>query len=222
MKKILAILSALVLAGGVLSAQPALGGGYVNSTKTSVFTASDGTQSTSARSYHGVYVGVYDRIGFGPGFAFTPGLYYSFAMYRAEGEKSFPIVGTLYGDVTEMEHMVNMPMNFEYGMVLAAGKVRPYVFAGCTPQYTVSSKTKLVLAASTIVGDMEKEYAEDHLGEDGSLKPLDVMVGGGLGIDLINMVRIHAGYNYGLLNRSTAQSTVMHRTGWYAGVSILF
>lgn len=205
-----------------MSAQPALGGGYVNSTKTTVFTAEDGSRISSAKAYNGFYAGIYDRINFGEGFAFTPGLYYSMAIYLSEGERDIPFVGRLSGDELEMEHMLNLPLNFEYGILLASDRVRPYVFAGCTPQYTLSSKSTLRLAASTIVGDMQKEYVQDNLGEDGVLKPFDVMVGGGIGVDIINMIRVQAGYNYGLFNRTSAQSTTLHRSGLYVGVSLLF
>ena len=53
----------------------------------------------------------------------------------------------------------------------------------------------------------------------------DVMIGGGVGIDLFKFLTVKAGYDYGLLNRlkgDIAQTSSMNRSQFYVAVGINF
>ena len=51
----------------------------------------------------------------------------------------------------------------------------------------------------------------------------DVMVGGGMGFDLINRIRLSVGYDFGMLNRNTNSTAIArHRNQLNAGVALLF
>ena len=53
----------------------------------------------------------------------------------------------------------------------------------------------------------------------------DVMIGGGVGIDLFKFLTVKAGYDYGLLNRlkgDIAQTSSMNRSQFYVALGINF
>ena len=232
MKKIFTTLAVLSAVAGSAFAQVSVGAGYLNSTSTTVVTKTNGDGSTSKSSGSsnsmGFYVGGNYTFDLGSGLSVNPGLYYS---YLTSKDSDAAKLGTIFNgnmDVTLNEHYISIPVDLNYGYQLTDG-FRIFAYAGPTFQYCVSSKTKVNGEAKIdipILG-INKTYKGgdviDNINGDGATyKPFDVLVGGGIGCDIAKTIRVQGGYNYGLINRSSADNTTLHRAGWHVGVSYLF
>ena len=58
-----------------------------------------------------------------------------------------------------------------------------------------------------------------------TMSRFDVMIGGGVGIDLFKFLTVKAGYDYGLLNRlkgDAAQTSSLNRSQFYVALGINF
>lgn len=221
MKKIIFI-AVLAFAASSAFAQVSVGGGYLNTNQTYTETKSDNTTSSETATLKGFYAGANYNIKLVGGLGIAPGIYYSYLTIKDVEAIDIEIL-TVDSDFTRRDHQISMPINLNYGLNLVPGILKLSLYAGPTLQYTVDSKTTGTVVAS--VGGINTNYNEvfDHIkGEGANYKPFDVMVGGGLAIDIVKMIRVEGGYNYGLLNRISSDNATLHNYGWHAGVAFIF
>ena len=139
MKKILSTLLAasLMLLGTQAFAQMSVNAGYLNSTQ------SFGDSNTKSINSNGAYAGVSFNIPLSGGFAVAPGVYYSMITNKTEASGRIPFLDIpISGASTFMEHAINVPVYFNYGMDLARD-TNVFIYAGPTAQYGLASTTKL-------------------------------------------------------------------------------
>lgn len=209
MKRIIVTIIAVALAAGTSFAQASVGAGYLNSSTTT----KAGDRSTKADPINGFYAGVGYTLPVGP-VNFTPGFYFS-----ALTKSNTAAVGSwISGKGTLTEMYMNIPLDFSFGVDLS-GDLKVFVFAGPTVNVGLTSNYK-------VSGDIAGLFSADKtidLYKDGNYGRFDVLVGGGVGLDIMSMIRVTAGYNYGLLDRDKASDSVaLHRKEINLGVAYLF
>ena len=151
-------------------------------------------------SLGGLYVGASYNIELVSGLAVAPGV--DFAMYSYKGD-----------NVTTKENYLAVPVLFNYAIEVADGfKLVP--FAGPTLSYGISSKTTLSGGGVSV--------ETDNYGDNSSYKPLDILIGGGVALDVMDMVRVSVGYNAGLLDRNSSDNVTTKASGLHFGVAYLF
>ena len=107
-------------------------------------------------------------------------------------------------------------------LLLLRGLLRLFFFGGPTVSAGISSKTTLkagisgIGQANTVIDNYSKDV--NNYGR------FDVMLGGGMGFDFANRLRLTVGYDFGMLNRYTASATSVqhHRNQLHAGLAFLF
>ena len=117
------------------------------------------------------------------------------------------------------EHYINVPLKLDWGIDIKV--VRVFAFAGPTLSFNVSSKTKtdgtaLGTTSSTTVDT--KDFFEKLGGKYGNF---DLMLGGGVGVDVLNKIRVKFAYDWGLVNRGN-DDIKLHRQQLKLGVAYLF
>ena len=137
MKKVFSILLAasLMLLGTQAFAQMSVNAGYLNSTQS--------FKDSKSINSNGAYAGVSFNIPLAGGFAVAPGVYYSMITNKSGG------AGTVLGipvsaSSTFMEHAINVPLYFNYGIDLARD-TNVFIYGGPTAQYGLASTTKLAI-----------------------------------------------------------------------------
>lgn len=208
-----ALSAALMLIGSNAFAQLSVNAGFTNSAlKEKATVAKEDIKETTKAN--GFYFGGDYNIKLGKGFGIAPGVEWICVMDN--NVKSFDaLVTTVKGETKFKEHYINVPVDVNWGIDLKI--LRVYVFAGPTFSFNVSSKTK---ATGEALGkEVTKEYdTKDVLGE---YKNFDLMLGGGVGVDLFNKIRVKFGYDWGLMNRGNSDLE-LHRQQLRVGVGFIF
>ena len=200
MKKIVILLSAalVLLASAPAFAQASIGAGYLSSTEI----WKSGNSSSESTPMNGFYAGVGFTVPVANGINFTPGIYYGFAtkdnvvdvagIFKINGGK-------------QQDHY----LDFSFALDLSSD-LRFFVYGG--PSLSLALASNLISGSTTV----------NRLGENSDLNRFDIMLGGGLGVEVMNMFRINAGYDFGLLNRYQSSNYTVNRNQLYAGVAFLF
>ena len=212
MKKIFTTLLAasLMLLGTQAFAQMSVNAGYLNSTQS--------FQESNSKSINsnGAYAGVSFNIPLAGGFAVAPGLYYSMITNKSGGAGSIlgiPVSATS----TFMEHAINVPVYFNYGMELARD-TKVFAFAGPTLQYGLASTTKLAGGVGEYGGDTSYNNYEHNK----NYNRMNVYLGGGIGFQ-VSAIQITVGYDYGMMNLYKGDNaTQTHRSNLKLGVGFVF
>lgn len=182
MKRIITTILAasMMLMGTTAFAQVSIGAGYLNESNKAVVANSN----VNMGAMNGFYAGIGYDINEGTGFGISTGIYYSYLA----GKVSVPNISFITGDMTE--HAINIPV--KPGFSFAAGNgLKAFVNAGPTFVCGLSSHIK-PLGLDIANTD---NYKHEYLGR------FDIMVGGALGVEIGNMVRISAGYDLGMLDQ---------------------
>lgn len=212
MKKTLAFIFAvmMMLSGTMASAQEfSVGAGYANSTQ-----KLSAVSLESSIPMNGVYAGIDYSYGLGMGFSIVPGIYYEFLTAPAGNIIPFGFIETIsnYVNLKLDEHYVNVPVFFKYKTEITDG-IKGFIYAGPTFSVGVSSKVK----AGKL--DILNTYKR------GVFNQFDMEVGGGLGLDIYDVVRFTLGYDFGCFNRYAAggsEAITINRNQLRAGISYLF
>lgn len=147
-----------------------------------------------------------NTIGFAPGIQFG---------YFTGGNVNLPFD---LGSASFSESYLAVPLDLNLHFALSED-MKVLVFAGPTVDFGLTSRVK------------QKESGAEYDIYDGALKDLtkytryDVLVGGGLGLDVMDAVRFTVRYDYGLINRnsgSTSSLIKIHRSQLKLGVGFLF
>ena len=216
MKKIAILFAAaaLFLAAAPANAQLQVGAGYLNSTLNT--TIRDNKANSNS---NGVYAGLSYNIPIVAGLGIAPGVYYSLLFGKDVDVAERGILGEAKFESKSQEHAINVPVYLNYGFQLV-DDFKFFLFAGPTVQYGLSSKT-------TYTGDytgaiqVGTENTVDNYGTDSTYKRLNVFVGGGLGMNA-GPIQVTVGYDYGLMNLSTAETVKMNRSNLKIGGAFLF
>lgn len=192
MKKIILTIALAAVAAVCANAQIGIGLGYTTKT------LSTGDNSVD---YAGFYVGGNYNIEVSNGICVAPGI--DLAYVANSGT-----VATV--DYKNSELYVGVPVHFNYAVEIADGfKLIP--FAGPTFSLGLSSKHEDELLGTS-----------DNYADGSNYTKFDILVGGGLAFDVMDMVRVSAGYNYGLLDRDSSDNGTTKASGFHFGVAYLF
>ena len=192
MKKILALVAAVMLLGGTAMAQASFGVGYMNPNHPAF---EDGTLT-------GVYAGFDYNVHLSENFGIAPGVYYSFATKKKDL--------VLNQTMTYQEHYIGVPVNLNFSFKLAPDFALT-LYAGPTLSYGIKSDYIGSITGTTSL-----------YGENSEYKPLDVLVGGGVAFDWAELFRVSIGYNYGILDRNANEHHTFNRNFLHMGVAYLF
>ena len=205
MKKILTsvLAASLMLLGTSAYAQFSIGAGYVNGKYT--YASSNSKHSDNA---NGFYAGIEYTVPVGEALGLSAGVNYENLM-----SKDYNLYG-ISGNLKEQ--YINVPVRVNVGTNL--GDARVFVFGGPTFSYALSSKAEVgVLGITGVVDLYDKEILDNRF---------DVMVGGGLGIDLMDKLRFTVGYDLGMFNKldsgDSDATTKFTRNKLHAGIAFLF
>ena len=152
----------------------------------------------SSGSLNGGYVQATADLNLTSAFAVVAGLRYVYT----GGEKDF-----LFWEGKIANHTLGVPVFAKFN-VFNTGDLKAFLFAGPTLYYGLSAKSK--------VGSATINYY------DNILKPLNVTIGGGVGLDAMEAVRFTIGYDYGLTNRYQSDNTKANSADIRFGVTFLF
>lgn len=240
MKSIVKIIAA-VAAGIFLTLDMSAGNGveigYLHSSYRSNLN-SDEMKTASPMS--GFQVGLMKDMNIVAGLSLQSGLTYS---YLNSAEKEEVPMFNITGSYTE--HMLNIPIQVKYTFdIIPAFGV--YVFAGPTLSLGLAATTKFSvsgsIAGNTLEGNLKynaytnklksdnipDEYVNlvnQYLPQDRVMNRFDVLMGGGVGVNIIKFVTVKGGFDYGLLNRlkgDLANAGKLNRMQYYISVGLTF
>ncbi|MCR4860733.1 MAG: PorT family protein [Bacteroidales bacterium] len=189
-------------------AQPSIGAGYLNSNEV----WKSGSSSSESNPMSGFYAGLSYTLPIASGLNFTPGVYYALA---AKGDATS--AGPFSFSGKQQDHYINVPMMFSFGLDLSSD-FRFFVYAGPTASMGLLSK----VTNSGSVGNYGGSNSYDRYEENSHLQRFDVLLGGGVGLELMQKVRFNVGYDCGLINRYKSDNYTVHRNQLTAGVAFLF
>lgn len=154
---------------------------------------------------NGFYAGASYNIPVGTsGLGIAPGVYFA---YMTDKDVDIYVAS---GDLVESYLEIPLDLNLKFPI---ADGLNGVIYAGPTFAYGVASK---VNSGSTTI-DLYDGTISNYL----DYNRIDVLAGGGIGVEFENMVRFDVGYDFGLLNRGG--STVgVHRNQLHAGVAFMF
>ena len=210
--------------------------GYLNSTYRTKAASGEVTKSDPMS---GFYVGLVKDLRLFAGLSIQPGLYYSY-LNTAEKEEipSFNLSSSY------TEHGLNLPIHIKYtfDIVPAFGV---YVFAGPTLSLGLAANTKISFTGEALGNTMtfdaiynsytgktkSENIPEESLDQIDRYLPqtrmnrFDVLMGGGIGLNLVKFVTVKGGFDYGLLNRfneDMADAGTLNRMQFYISVGVMF
>ena len=211
MKRFLLTIVMLAAAAGAATAQVAVGAGYLNSTATT-----KAVNSTDV-TFDGFYAGASYGIPLSMGLGVAPGLYYS---YLKTGD-GLVISDNLSGGIDQAQQFISVPVYLYYGTE-ATPELRLSIYGGPALEYCFSYKT--IFRASAFGAKIEKE--EDNFETDPNNKHFDILIGGGVALDVAGILRVSCGYNFGLLdkyaNAGGDDGITVTRRGLNVGLAFLF
>ena len=214
MKKFVLFLTCLLLTGVASRAQWSVGAGYASSSLVARVSPSDSGEKSV---FYGLYAGVSYALPVAGGIRFTPGVYYE---YLARGAKAEVSALDFLGETRE--HYLSVPLRFEYGLALSPD-LRFLVFAGPSLRLGLDSATSYSIGWGVRDFEVVKGGLIDHNYNDGDYSRFDILVGGGLALELLSRWRLQIGYDAGQLNRYTAERDLrLHANRLTAGIACLF
>lgn len=150
---------------------------------------------------NGFYAGASYNIPVGTsGLGIAPGIYFA---YLTDKDVDFYVAE---GDLTESYVQIPVDVNMKFPI---ADGLTGVIYAGPTLSYGVASK---ISDYDLYDGTGAKVLDYDRL---------EVLAGGGIGVEFENMVRFDVGYDFGLLNRG-GNKIAVHRNQLHAGVAFMF
>ena len=216
MKRFLTVIlsAALFLMATDAFAQLSAGGGYLYSTLASTYKGKAQDNDIS----NGMYiVAGFDIPIVADALKLTPGLYLNVLTSRAAAS----IAGfSIQSKFTEVA--LNIPVYLSYGLELNHAAL--FIYGGPTFQYGLSSKYKVdSTIAAPLIGVIASDGVIDNY-KEADYSPFNIYLGGGLGADLNETLRVTLGFDYGMLNlyKGKEENTKYNRYNFKLGVGYLF
>ena len=191
-----------MLLGTSAFAQVSIGAGYVNSKQT----LKSGNASYAMPS-NGFYAGFDYNVPVGDVLGLSAGVNFEYLM-----SKDYSLGSYISGDFKEQ--YINAPIRLNLGFDVADG-FRFLAFAGPTFSYALTGQ----VSAGSLSYDLYK---------NSNYNRFDVLVGGGVGFELMDRVRLTAGYDFGMFNKypknsdGSESSITLNRNRIHAGIAFLF
>ena len=153
----------------------------------------------TSSAFNGGYVQATADLNLSNAFSVVAGLRY---MYTAANKGiSLPFFGKT------VSQAVGVPV-FAKMNVINTGDMKAFLFAGPTLYYGLAFKSQS--------GELIANWYENE-----TFKPLNVTVGGGIGLDVMEAVRFTIGYDYGVTNRLSTTSSKSNTGDIRLGVTFL-
>lgn len=223
MKKLIASLFAasLMLLGTQAYAQLVVGAGYLHNIENTKTT--DGKAVGDAVHLNGFYLGGSYNIQFSNYFGVAPGFYIDMLFQSrnsADGGTfgGIQIAGSASYNYTEVA--LNLPVNLTFKMPVG-DNAELFAFAGPTFQYGVMARSTFNAAASIGPIHYSKGDSYNHYGDKGDTKPFNILLGGGVGIQ-VGDIQFLVGYDHTLLNSEKSGNLVSGRHQIKAGINFEF
>ena len=211
--------------------------GYMGSSYRSTSQGSDNVATTDP--LNGFYVGVTDDIKLVAGLSIQPGLSYSFLTSSEKQE----VAGFKFSGSTN-EHNLNIPVHLKYTFNILP-ILGIYVFGGPSFNIGLASNESFDISGSLLgteingkisydnyTGKISSENISDDIRNQvnnympqSRMSRFDVLLGGGLGINLFKFLSVRGGYDYGMLNRYKGESKDqfnINRSQFYVSVGFRF
>ena len=197
--------ASLMLIGTNAFAQLSVAAGFGNSQTKFDINVLNVIKTSHNANLNGFYAGASYNIPVGTsGLGIAPGVYFA---YMTDKDVDIYVAS---GDLVESYLEIPLDLNLKFPI---ADGLNGVIYAGPTFAYGVASK---VNSGSTTI-DLYDGTISNYL----DYNRIDVLAGGGVGVEFENMVRFDVGYDFGLLNRGG--STVgVHRNQLHAGVAFMF
>lgn len=207
MKRIITVatIAAFLLIGGKAYGQFTMGAGYLNVTERIDNTPIKGIAN-------GFYVGPTVHTNLMGTLSLNTGLYYSMLMSSEPFILDYDEVGSM---ANTKEHSLYVPFTANLSIVFNENFV-PFIYAGPTLQMGLSSKTVYNADAGVEVATI------DHYAQDGYGNRFNVLVGGGIGFEIMETVIFKAGYHLSLLNYYRGDEFKLSRNYIQAGLAFVF
>jgi len=209
MKKVLMTLALVAVAATSAFAQISVGAGYLSNTQKATYTSGSTSTTTTAPSA-GFYVAADYAMDLGQGLGVSAGLK---GAYLGNTTTTSLLGVSSTSKLSEIYLAVPVLCNYNYEI---NNDFKVFAFAGPSFAFGLSSKTK---TTSNVSDDVT---ITDNYGDNSDYGKMNIFLGAGVGVDVMNMVRVKAGYDIGLLNRSSADNTKCNDAQWYVGVAYLF
>ena len=206
MKKLLLTLAIAVVATTSAFAQLGVTAGYANS-KT---TYTSGNSSYTDPALNGAFVEAFYQLPVSDIITIEPGIRYTFLT----GKESGSALGATFTGTTT-EHYVAVPVMAHFQFELA-NDMAVFAFAGPTVAYGIAGSYNASISAGSSSASSPSQLFDEYY------SPLDMLIGGGIGIEFNNF-RLSAGYHYGFLDRNGKDtSSVTRDSQILVGLSMLF
>ncbi|MBO8474376.1 MAG: outer membrane beta-barrel protein [Bacteroidetes bacterium] len=229
--KLIAVAVAIFAASIEASAQFGVNIGYMTSNTRPALAGIDAHNSRT----NGFTVGIDSELKLiGNFLSIQPGLYYQ---HLLASEDIAEIAG-LAAKNTYSDFFLAVPIHFKLGFnIIPDRMLRLYVFAGPTFEIGLKSADKISLSGRDISGEVSYNYytgefktssteldnlVASYFPEGEKLYGrFDVMLGGGIGLQVIKFLDIKVGYDYGLVNRFRKEmDKTVNRGQFYVGVGV--
>ena len=229
--KLIAVAVAIFAASIEASAQFGVNIGYMTSNTRPALAGIDAHNSRT----NGFTVGIDSELKLiGNFLSIQPGLYYQ---HLLASEDIAEIAG-LAAENTYSDFFLAVPIHFKLGFnIIPDRMLRLYVFAGPTFEIGLKSADKISLSGRDISGEVSYNYytgefktssteldnlVASYFPEGEKLYGrFDVMLGGGIGLQVIKFLDIKVGYDYGLVNRFRKEmDKTVNRGQFYVGVGV--
>ena len=218
MKKLMTVIiaAAMLLAGTDAFAQFSVSVGYSHSRTNFKALGLNLAKAMMDGFYGGVTYNIpFARVGTGT-LGVAPGLYVSYMM---KPETNLYVVK---GDISES--YLTVPVDFNLSLPVTDG-LRFIIFAGPSFSAGLTSDVKVSAIADkdlseSIIGTNNDMY-DGLIAQKLGYNRFDVLVGGGIGLDFEDMIRLTVGYDAGMLNRG-GNTLQINRNQLHVGLAYLF
>ena len=227
-------IAVLALAGTGASAKVGIEAGYMNMN----YSLSGEGPMINNPTMNGFYVGVSDDMRLVAGLGLRIGLNYSYTMDKSA--KSF-LDGFSSIGASEKDHYLNVPLRVRYNFTLVPKALKIQAYAGPVFSFGLSHTQEFDVSVDMgdggISGTLKYNYYSGKFKSDAidqaqledsdlpAYKRFDAALGGGVGIELLNLIEVKAGYDWGLTNRlkgTFADTASCKRNMFYVTIGLRF
>lgn len=236
--KFAAMLAGCLIMSVPLSAKSGVDLGYLNSSYRS---KAEGSEVSRSEPMNGFFVGVANDIRLFAGLSIQPGLYYSYLNSSGSEEE----IGFKVSD-SYTEHMLSVPIHFKYTFDIVP-MFGINIFVGPTLSFGLAANNKMTVtgdvAGNNVNGSVTyNAYSGKFRSENLSgisdqiietinrnmpqnrMNRFDVLMGGGVGLDLLRFITVKGGFDYGLMNRLKDDDggSSLNRLQYYISIGVRF